>query len=67
MIAGKIAICAKVDYFGGEFIGDVVSKEIEYKIKEIERKYPKPPKKFKGNRIKPKSKKKTTKRRKPNA
>ncbi len=45
VIAGKIGIASKVDYFGGEFIGDVLAKDIEEKIKEIEIKYPKPPKK----------------------
>lgn len=45
LIAGKLGIASKVDYFGGDFIGDVLAKEIEEKIKEIELKYPKPPKK----------------------
>jgi len=43
VISGKIGISAKVDYFGGEFVADVLSKEINEKIKEIEKKYPKPP------------------------
>jgi len=45
IVAGKIGIAAKVDFFSGEFIGDILSKEIEEKIKEIEEKYPNPPKK----------------------
>jgi len=45
IISGKIGLASKVDYFSGDFIGDVFSKEIEEKIKEIEEKYPKPPKK----------------------
>ena len=45
LIAGKIGIASKVDYFAGDFIGDIILKEIEEKIKEIEEKYPKPPKK----------------------
>jgi len=45
VIAGKVGIASKVDYFGGDFIGDVLAKQIEEKIKEIEVKYPKPPKK----------------------
>jgi len=45
IIAGKVGIASKIDHFNGEFIGDVLAKEIEYKIKEIEVKYPKPPKK----------------------
>lgn len=43
LISGKIGIAAKVDYFGGEFIADSISKEIEEKVKEIDIKYPKPP------------------------
>jgi nucleolar protein 56 len=42
VISGKIGISAKVDYFGGDFIADVLSKEINEKIQEIEKKYPKP-------------------------
>ncbi|MFX1310576.1 MAG: C/D box methylation guide ribonucleoprotein complex aNOP56 subunit [Promethearchaeota archaeon] len=45
VVAGKIGVAAKIDYFGGEFIGDALSHEIEKKIKEIEDKYPNPPKK----------------------
>ncbi len=43
MISGKIGISAKVDYFGGEFVADVLSMDVNEKIKEIEKKYPKPP------------------------
>ncbi|MBY9009382.1 MAG: C/D box methylation guide ribonucleoprotein complex aNOP56 subunit [Candidatus Lokiarchaeota archaeon] len=43
VISGKIGISAKVDFFGGEFVADVLSKEINKKIQEIEKKYPKPP------------------------
>lgn len=45
VVAGKIGLSAKVDFFSGEFIGDNLSKEIEEKLKEIEEKYPNPPKK----------------------
>jgi nucleolar protein 56 len=45
IIAGKIGLASKVDFFSGDFIGDVFSKEIEEKIKEIKEKYPNPPKK----------------------
>ena len=38
VISGKIGISAKVDYFGGEFIADMLSKEINEKIHEIEKK-----------------------------
>ncbi|MFW9895167.1 MAG: hypothetical protein ACFFD7_05115 [Candidatus Thorarchaeota archaeon] len=43
VVAGKIGVAAKVDHFNGEFIGDKLAKDIEIKIKEIERKYPNPP------------------------
>lgn len=45
ILAGKVGIASKIDYFNGEFIGDVLAKEVEDKIKEIEVKYPNPPKK----------------------
>lgn len=51
LIAGKAGIASKIDYFNGEFIGDVLAKEIEEKIKEIEVKYPKPPKKQEISRV----------------
>ena len=60
LIAGKVGIASKVDYFGGDFIGDVLTKEIEEKIKEIDVKYPKPPKK----QVKPKTQVKKGKRQK---
>ena len=44
LIAGKIGIAAKVDYFKGDFVADLLSTEIKEKINEIERKYPKKPK-----------------------
>jgi nucleolar protein 56 len=65
MISGKIGISAKVDYFGGEFVADVLSKEVNEKIQEIEKKYPKPP--LKGSEPKTKissSKKQTYKKKK---
>jgi len=40
IVAGKIGIAAKVDFFGGEFIADTLAKEIEEKIDEIKKKYP---------------------------
>jgi nucleolar protein 56 len=45
IIAGKISVAAKIDFFNGEFLGDKLLKGIEEKIKEIETKYPNPPKK----------------------
>ncbi len=60
VIAGKIGLSAKVDFFKGEFIGDVFSQDIDKKIKEIEAKYPNPPKKAQPV----KSQKRKTKKRK---
>ncbi|MHA1294772.1 MAG: NOP5/NOP56 family protein [Promethearchaeota archaeon] len=45
IIAGKIGLASKIDYFSGNFIGNILSQDIEEKIKNIEKKYPKPPKK----------------------
>ena len=60
IVAGKIGIAAKVDHFNGEFVGDILSQDVEQKIKEISDKYPNPPK-----RAEPvKYKKKQIKRRK---
>lgn len=56
IIAGKIGIASKIDYFSGDFVGDLFSKEIEKKIKEIEEKYPKPPKKIDAKKLKSKKK-----------
>jgi nucleolar protein 56 len=50
IISGKIGIASKVDYFGGEFIGDILIKEIEEKVKEIELKYPNPPQRRKDRK-----------------
>jgi len=58
VISGKIGIATKVDFFKGEFIGDTLAKEIEEKIKEIEKKYPKPPIKKSEPKTKIKSNKK---------
>ena len=60
MISGKIGISAKVDYFGGEFVADVLSKEVNEKIQEIEKKYPKPPPKKREQITKIRSNKKQT-------
>ena len=60
VIAGKIGLSAKVDFFNGEFIGDVLSQDIDKKIKEIEEKYPNPPKKaqpIRSQKKKPKKRK----------
>jgi nucleolar protein 56 len=43
LIAGKLGLAAKVDYFSGDFIGDQYAQEIEEKIEEIKEKYPTAP------------------------
>ncbi len=60
VVAGKIGLATKLDFFNGEFMGDRLSKEISEKIKEIEEKYPNPPKKIQTV----KSQKKKSKKRK---
>ncbi|MCK4379929.1 MAG: C/D box methylation guide ribonucleoprotein complex aNOP56 subunit, partial [Candidatus Lokiarchaeota archaeon] len=60
VVAGKVGLAAKVDFFNGEFMGDVLSREIDKKIKEIEVKYPNPPKKaqpVRSQKKKPKKRK----------
>jgi nucleolar protein 56 len=47
LLAGKISICAKIDYFKGQFIGDAVLKDVEKKMEEIRVKFPEAPKKKK--------------------
>ncbi|MBY9015783.1 MAG: hypothetical protein KGD68_08845 [Candidatus Lokiarchaeota archaeon] len=64
VISGKIGISAKVDYFRGEFVADVLSKEINEKIQEIEKKYPKPPLKRSEPKAKIRSSKKQTSKKK---
>ena len=61
IVAGKIGIAAKVDFFGGEFIGDILTKQVKEKIEEIKLKYPITPKKTKSQKIKQKSKSKKKK------
>ncbi|MFX0030556.1 MAG: C/D box methylation guide ribonucleoprotein complex aNOP56 subunit, partial [Candidatus Hermodarchaeota archaeon] len=58
VVAGKIGIAAKVDFFSGDFIGDEMALDIEIKIKEIEEKYPNPPKKTESVKVKKKKPKK---------
>jgi nucleolar protein 56 len=64
IIAAKIGLASKIDYFNGEFMGDFLSKDIEEKIKEIEEKYPQPPKKSEIKIEKPKKKKPRRKKKK---
>jgi nucleolar protein 56 len=42
-LSGKLAIAARVDAFGGDYIGDKLTKDLEKKISEIQEKYKEPP------------------------
>lgn len=44
-MAGKISIAAKVDLYGGDFIGDKLRSELESKVTAIRKRHPNPPKK----------------------
>ncbi len=44
LIAGKLGLAAKLDYFSGDFFGDTYAEEIKEKINQIKEKYPHPPK-----------------------
>ncbi len=44
-IAGKLAIAARTDAFGGRFIGEELKADLEKRVSEIQEKYPEPPKK----------------------
>lgn len=43
VIAGKLAIAARADAFGGKYVGDVLKAEIDRRIEEIREKYKEPP------------------------
>ncbi|MET1159834.1 MAG: C/D box methylation guide ribonucleoprotein complex aNOP56 subunit [Thermoprotei archaeon] len=42
-LAAKLAIAAKIDYFTGRFLGDKLAAELQKRIEEIKKLYPKPP------------------------
>ncbi|MDR3206160.1 MAG: ribosomal biogenesis protein [Candidatus Methanoplasma sp.] len=42
-LAGKALIAAKLDAFGGEFMGDALKAEFESRVQDIKRRYPEPP------------------------
>jgi nucleolar protein 56 len=42
-LSGKLAIAARVDAFGGDFMGEKLQKDLEKKIAEIQEKYKEPP------------------------
>lgn len=63
LLAGKISIAAKIDYFSDRDEGDKLLNEVNQKIEEIKLKFPNPPKKTKETRQqKPFSKKKGKRR-----
>jgi len=66
VISGKIGIATKVDFFKGEFIGETLANEVEEKIKELEKKYPKPPMKKSEPKVKSNKKQVNKKRRREN-
>jgi nucleolar protein 56 len=43
VIAGKLAIAARADAFGGQFIGDKLKADINKRLEEIREKYKEPP------------------------
>jgi len=55
-LAGKLAIAARTDVFGGRYIGDELKTDLEKRIEEIRQKYAEPPKVSKVEEKKPKPK-----------
>ncbi|MEM2754252.1 MAG: C/D box methylation guide ribonucleoprotein complex aNOP56 subunit [Candidatus Methanomethylicia archaeon] len=51
-LASKLAIAARIDYFGGEFIGEQLKAELEERIKQIRETYTKPPKREEVKKLK---------------
>ena len=47
-LAGKVLIAAKIDANDGEFRGDILREEFEARVKDIQERYPEPPKKQKS-------------------
>jgi nucleolar protein 56 len=43
VIAGKLAIAARVDAFGGKYVGDALKVDVDKRIDEIREKYKEPP------------------------
>ena len=42
-LAGKLSIAARVDAFGGEFVGDRLNADLEKRVEEIRERYPNAP------------------------
>ncbi|MEM2419722.1 MAG: C/D box methylation guide ribonucleoprotein complex aNOP56 subunit [Candidatus Bathyarchaeia archaeon] len=60
-LAGKLAIAARTDVFGGRYIGDELKGDLEKRVEEIRQKYAEPPKA--PEKIKTKHERKRWKRR----
>ncbi|MBD3341867.1 MAG: C/D box methylation guide ribonucleoprotein complex aNOP56 subunit, partial [Candidatus Lokiarchaeota archaeon] len=58
LVAAKLSLASKVDYFKGDYIGDELALEVDQKIEEIKQKYPTPPKKKSSKKQRSKKKKK---------
>jgi len=43
VLAGKLAIAARADAFGGKYVGDALKADIDKRIEEIRKKYKEPP------------------------
>ncbi len=43
VLAGKVAIAARIDAFGGRYVGDALKADIEKRLEEIQEKYKEPP------------------------
>ncbi|MEM2642818.1 MAG: C/D box methylation guide ribonucleoprotein complex aNOP56 subunit [Candidatus Bathyarchaeia archaeon] len=55
-LAGKLAIAARTDVFGGRYIGEELKADLEKRVEEIRQKYAEPPKASKAPEKKPKPK-----------
>ncbi|MCD6491551.1 MAG: C/D box methylation guide ribonucleoprotein complex aNOP56 subunit [Candidatus Njordarchaeia archaeon] len=62
VLAAKLSLAARTDYYTGNNIADELTAEIDRRIREIQEKYPKPPIKKKEKHIKPSKKAKLRKK-----
>jgi nucleolar protein 56 len=59
-LAGKVSIAARIDAFGGKYMGDELKADLEKRIREIQDKYAEPPP-ISEKRFKPKREKRRNK------
>ncbi|MHA1783687.1 MAG: C/D box methylation guide ribonucleoprotein complex aNOP56 subunit [Candidatus Helarchaeota archaeon] len=64
LLAAKLTIAARLDAYGGKFLGDGLKEELEKQIKKLEEKFKEPPKKKKSPPKKLDKKKKKRRNRK---